>query len=505
MLARLRAWWDRRRGHGVRRALPRRARTTRTRVSASRAVRCRRACPVRSRSTSRTTATPVPSAVPRGSSLQSRGDSAARRPGRRARRADRDPVRQRRPDAHADDVRRAAEWVAERIRRAGGTVEIVERGGRPLVIGEVQASTARARRPFSCTRISTCSRPIRSSSGTPTRGRSWSGTAASSPAASPTTRGTLFMLLKATELLAAAGELPVNVRFAIDAEEEIGGHSVVDWVAGGHRPGRRGTRLRRRLRDGDAAVDLHRAAGHLLPATSPSARASATSTRACSAVRRSIAMHALMEILQAVLPGPDGLLPEPLRAGIVAADRRRDRGLGGASVRKRGARVAGCARRGRRGRRGVLPAHDGGAVGRPCNGIEGGSPRLQKTVLPVEAQANVSIRLAPASRPRRSRPSLERLLHEATPEGASLEVELWSTGDPGFVDPAAPAVRIAQDAFEHVLGHATGADALRWLDPARRRARRARRADDRDGVHATELERPLAERANPRRRTAATD
>ena len=39
------------------------------------------------------------------------------------------------------------------------------------------------------------------------------------------------MLLRATELLAAAGELPVNVRFAIDAEEEIGGHSVVDWVA----------------------------------------------------------------------------------------------------------------------------------------------------------------------------------------------------------------------------------------------------------------------------------
>ena len=47
-------------------------------------------------------------------------------------------------DAHADDVRRAADWVAERIRRAGGTVEIAERGGRPLVIGEVKASTGDA-------------------------------------------------------------------------------------------------------------------------------------------------------------------------------------------------------------------------------------------------------------------------------------------------------------------------------------------------------------------------
>jgi acetylornithine deacetylase/succinyl-diaminopimelate desuccinylase-like protein len=47
---------------------------------------------------------------------------------------------------------------------------------------------------------------------------------------------------------------------------------------------------------------------------------------------------------------------------------------------------------------------------------------------------------------------LERLLRDATPEGASLEIELWSTGEPGYVDPEAPAVRIAQDAFEHVLG-----------------------------------------------------
>jgi acetylornithine deacetylase/succinyl-diaminopimelate desuccinylase-like protein len=49
-------------------------------------------------------------------------------------------------------------------------------------------------------------------------------------------------------------------------------------------------------------------------------------------------------------------------------------------------------------------------------------------------------------------PVLERLLREAAPDGTSLEVELWSTGDPGFVDPASPAVRIAQDAFEQVLG-----------------------------------------------------
>ena len=44
-------------------------------------------------------------------------------------------------------------------------------------------------------------------------------------------KGQLYTLLKAAELLAAAGELPVNVRFVCDGEEETGGHQVVDFIA----------------------------------------------------------------------------------------------------------------------------------------------------------------------------------------------------------------------------------------------------------------------------------
>src|SRR4029078_1301692 len=43
-------------------------------------------------------------------------------------------------------------------------------------------------------------------------------------------KGQLYMLLKGAELLAAAGELPVNLRIACDGEEEVGGHSIVDWI-----------------------------------------------------------------------------------------------------------------------------------------------------------------------------------------------------------------------------------------------------------------------------------
>ena len=86
------------------------------------------------------------------------------------------------------------------------------------------------------------------------------------------------------------------------------------------------------------------------------------------------------------------------------------------------------------------------------NGIESGSPHLQKTVLPVEAVANLSIRLAPGQQVEEIATELVRLLHEATPEGATLEIERWSSSPPGLVSPDAKAVQLGLDAFERVLG-----------------------------------------------------
>ena len=71
------------------------------------------------------------------------------------------------------------------------------------------------------------------------------------------------------------------------------------------------------------------------------------------------------------------------------------------------------------------------------NGIESGSPHLQKTVLPVEAVANLSIRLAPGQKVDEIAPEVERLLREAAPDGAELEIERWSSSPPGLVPPDA--------------------------------------------------------------------
>jgi acetylornithine deacetylase/succinyl-diaminopimelate desuccinylase-like protein len=86
------------------------------------------------------------------------------------------------------------------------------------------------------------------------------------------------------------------------------------------------------------------------------------------------------------------------------------------------------------------------------NGIESGSPHLQKTVIPVQADANVSVRLAPGQDPDAIAATFERLLREAAPAEAELDVQRLSSAEPGRVAPDARPVALAADAFERVLG-----------------------------------------------------
>jgi acetylornithine deacetylase/succinyl-diaminopimelate desuccinylase-like protein len=86
------------------------------------------------------------------------------------------------------------------------------------------------------------------------------------------------------------------------------------------------------------------------------------------------------------------------------------------------------------------------------HGIEGGSPVLQKTVLPVHAVANLSIRLAPGQEIETIAPDVERLLRESAPEGADLQIDLWSSAPAGLVPPDAAPIQLALDAFEQALG-----------------------------------------------------
>lgn len=351
--------------------------------------------------------------------------------------------------AHADDVRRAADWVVVRIEGAGGAAEIQERGGRPLVIGQVPASTDGAPTVLVYAHLDVQPPdPLELWESDPWQLVARDGLLVARGVADD--KAHLFMLLKATEILATAGELPVTVRFAIDAEEEVGGHSVIDWVTEDQGPA-------------DVALVLD--GGYVtetLPGLTIALRGLCYFHVTVRTGERDLhsgvyggaaltATHALTQILSSVLPGPDGRLPEPLRAGIIAPSDAEvaawaalpdgETELAVDEARPVDARAAEEFHR----RTTAEPSVT-------VHGFEGGSPRLQKTVLPVEAQANVSIRLAPGQSTAEIGPVFERLLRDAAPEGASVEVELWSTGEPGYVDPETPAVKLAQDAFEHVTG-----------------------------------------------------
>jgi acetylornithine deacetylase/succinyl-diaminopimelate desuccinylase-like protein len=352
--------------------------------------------------------------------------------------------------AHAADVQAAAEWVCAYTRDSGGEAEVVDWDGHPLAVGEMRASTGAAAaptiicyghfdvqpppplelwetEPFELTERGQylCARGVVDD------------------------KGQLYMLLRAARSLAAAGELPVNLRFWCDGEEETGGHSIVDFLVDDARGGdacvifdsgmiRRGlpafnvaTRgvvyFHVRVRTG--ARDLHSGiyGGAALNAT-----------------------HALMQTLSGVLPR-NGRLPDALRVGIAepTADELADWAelpAGAEELADQGARPSDPRAAEEFYRRTFAePSID-------VHGVEGGSPRLQKTVLPVLAEANLSIRLAPGQTVEEIVPEVQRLLRESAPEEADVEVERWSAAPPGLVDPSSPAIKLAQEAFERALG-----------------------------------------------------
>ena len=348
--------------------------------------------------------------------------------------------------AHAADVRRAGEWVCDFARKAGGEAELVETETHPLAVGEVPASNGAADAPTVLLYGHFDVQP-------PAPLDLWE-----SPPFEPEIRdgylyargsvddkGNAYLLLKAAELLAQEGTLPVNIRIAFDGEEEIGGHSIVDFLAADDRGADAcmifdsgmpredvpsfdlGTRgliyFHVRARTGNA--DLH------------------SGVFGGAALN---ALHALADTLAAVTPPPD-----ELRTGVAEPT---DEELASWRELDSGAEVLADA--------GATPM-DGSAAEEfyrrtfagpavDVNGIFGGEPHLQKTVLPVTAEANVSIRLAPGQDVDAIASAFERLLRDAAPKGAELEIERWSSSPAGLIPPEVEAVQLAQDAFERVFG-----------------------------------------------------
>jgi acetylornithine deacetylase/succinyl-diaminopimelate desuccinylase-like protein len=352
--------------------------------------------------------------------------------------------------AHREDVKRAGEWVCEFIRRIGGTAELTPFGERELALGEIRASNGNGNAPTVLVYNHFDVQP-------PAPLELWE----SDPfeldirgdwaygRGVVDDKGQLWIVLRAVQRLVEAGALPVNLRFALDGEEEVGGNTIADFVTQDER-------------GADAAVIFD--AG-MLRRDVPTIE---LATRGVLGVEVKVrtgardlhsgvfggaalnAIHVLLRCLDAVLAGPDGRLPEPLRRGIApptADELEAWSNLppgAGALTEAEAEPLDAKAAEEFYVRTWAEPAAD-------VNGIIGGKPGVKNTTLSVAASAEFTIRLAPGQDVDTIGAAAEQLLRDAAPAGAELEI-VRGGANPGLVRADAPAVQLAADAFEQALG-----------------------------------------------------
>ena len=90
------------------------------------------------------------------------------------------------------------------------------------------------------------------------------------------------------------------------------------------------------------------------------------------------------------------------------------------------------------------------------HGIAGGFVGAgAKTVIPAKATAKVSIRLVPKQDPQKVVAAYKKFVAESTPAGIQTEVRVLSAGPAISVNPDHPAIAVAAKAFEDILGRET--------------------------------------------------
>jgi acetylornithine deacetylase/succinyl-diaminopimelate desuccinylase-like protein len=352
--------------------------------------------------------------------------------------------------AHRDDVTRAGEWVCNFIRGLGGTAELTPFGEHVLALGEIPASIDAAHAPtvlcYGHFDVQPPA-PLELWETDPFQLTIRDGYAYARGVADD--KGQVYILLKAAQKLVEANALPVNLRFACDGEEEVGGHTIVDYLASddvGADAGIifDGAMLRVDIPAFDLATrgliafDVHVKTGE---------RDLHSGMYGGAALN---AVHVLMRCFDAVLAGPNGLLPEPLRAGIAAPTEEELSSWsalppGGEELDSQGARpLDPKAAEQFYIRTFAEPSAD-------VTGILGGKPGFRNTTLSVQASGQVTIRLAPGQDLPTIGKAAEALMRAAAPEGAEVTIE-WDGARPGLVRPDSAAIQLGLDAFERVLG-----------------------------------------------------
>ena len=162
------------------------------------------------------------------------------------------------------------------------------------------------------------------------------------------------------------------------------------------------------------------------------------------------AAHALTQMLAAVLPGPGGRLRPELRAGV--------RPPSAEEIASWAELPAGAAALAAAGATEIVPRAAAGFYERTwadasidVNGLESGDAGQRRTIVPATASVRVSVRVALGQSAAGVAEALERILREAAPAGADVEIEVDASEPAGF-DPADPVIGLAREAIGRVAG-----------------------------------------------------
>jgi acetylornithine deacetylase/succinyl-diaminopimelate desuccinylase-like protein len=332
------------------------------------------------------------------------------------------------------DLVRAAEWVCDRVREAGGSAEVVPTKGNPLAVGELRSSREDAPTVLIYGHYDVQSpNPLEAWTTPPFEPSQRDGRLYARGASDD--KGNFLPLLHVACELARAGDLPVHVRVLAEGEEEIGGHNVLDWIEADARGADVAVVFDGGMVDGDTpAVTLGvRGIVQLGVDVTVGRRDLHSGVYGGAAMN---AVHVLHQVLAAVLPGPDGRVREELREGIAPpaeeeVDSWRQLPDGGAVIADPGGR----------------PVH-------PAAGAEYYARTFAqvRTIIPHTAGAKLSLRLAAGQSATRMFDVLERLLLDAAPQGADVKVTRFGLGEPAAFDPSSPALQLAIGALERACG-----------------------------------------------------
>jgi acetylornithine deacetylase/succinyl-diaminopimelate desuccinylase-like protein len=359
---------------------------------------------------------------------------------------------------HAADVQRAADFVAQSLHAAGlEHVEIIETRRHPLVYADWLHA------PGKPTVLCYGHYDVQP----PDPLDEWE-----SPPFEPTLRdgkifargsaddkGQMYMHIKAVEaLFALHGKLPVNVKFLIEGEEEVGGESIAEYLP----------RHVDKLKADVALVSDTELYGEGIPTLCVGLRGLVYTEIEARGPMRDLhsgiyggvapnAIFGLIELL-AKMKNASGRICIP---GIyddvrppAPAERRSWDSLPFDEAKYLRTEVGSTQLTGEPGftvqertwARPTLEVH----------GIVGGfTAPGAKTVIPAKATAKVSIRLVPDQDPDRVVAAYKRFVAENTPAGIQTTVRVLSGSPPIVVNPDHPAIHTAAQAFAEVLGRET--------------------------------------------------